>query len=366
MNASLKKMPLNKEVFHKEAEIVELKEVLLAVGVLDDVKYSAAAPFKTSRKKNEDQFKFHLIDGYSWTSNDPTNWGYIADKIREANAKKVEVALGNLPQVFKITSLERTPKENVEEGGDPGSYHMRGWAADIVPTIEGLTNKDLANYIIGSVELSELFPKMLVYRNSNHLHLVHKDSGVSQARLETTKGVDDSSTPYSPSDEEVNTSIRRIDGKAAPAAADPAPATPTAASDASEIDCRPINKKEAELQVANNKAVGEVKKFAVNFKVPTDIWLLHLNKGLEGYPKSRLGLPLAKDRQEIFDRYKGLWTTAQETYREYDEHITFIKTNPEILNKCYYVPSTSMEENKVSQKIRSLIKEEIRKLFDPI
>jgi hypothetical protein len=143
--------------------------------------------------------------------------------------------------------------------------------------------------------------------------------------------------------------------------ADPAAAGPAAVDDG--IDCAKIHTKFTRLKQEFEEANTTLIEFKADKKVPSR-WETIVKWG--GDAKNLLGLKPTDERLKVFNEYKNYWDKAKKASDELADYDNWINRKPKVKNKCFYQRSTSMGENKVSQKIRSLIKEEIRKLFDPI
>ena len=296
---------------------------------------------------------------------------------QKANVKKTMTwILNNLPvkeddwESFGRDNFWRSTKSNTKAGGNNKSNHLQGLAADLTPKgSTGLTNKDLATYLF--VEKPDGLGEVIWYTNSPHLHV--DTSGTPSFRI-GTKSKDGDKTTYevfSPDESEKEESIRKVNayirGKAETTAPAPVPAAPAPAADpvSGRNKCEDVKKEYKGLRRKIEKTGQELIDYKKTHNVPIS-WEIAVRKQKhfeDIKPKSPLGLPLLKSRKEKYVRYKELYLSYIEAEKEQKEYEHSIPD--ELRRECWPKFSSSLRTNEISQKVRSLVKEEIRKLFDP-
>ena len=192
--SSKKNISLPKGTFIGRGEITEaLKTELQKAGILNEDD-DTIEPYEVEVSRNN--FAIVLMETYDWVSTNPNDYRYISLEKRSANEAKVRKAIADIlgtdyTDKYDV-SVSRTYSEALEtEGGASNSWHMHGLAADIsLKAGEGKkkAQAELAARFMKS-DAKKVFPRLLVYTDTNHIHVTHVD-GVEKvsSKLWSKKG----------------------------------------------------------------------------------------------------------------------------------------------------------------------------------
>lgn len=192
--SSKKNISLPKGTFIGQGEITEaLKTELQKAGILNEDD-DTIEPYEVEVSRNN--FAIVLMETYDWVSTNPNDYRYISLEERSANEAKVRKAIAGIlgtdyTDKYDV-SVSRTYSEALEtEGGASNSWHMHGLAADIsLKAGEGKkkAQAELAARFMKS-DAKKVFPRLLVYTDTNHIHVTHVD-GVEKvsSKLWSKKG----------------------------------------------------------------------------------------------------------------------------------------------------------------------------------
>jgi hypothetical protein len=304
---------------------------------------------------------------------------------------------------METSSGWRSPRGNIKAGGVKGSYHEQGLAMDFVPKYESLQDKlsysmAVAAALFNSQSRYPDLREVLLYTDTGHIHIAAVPGVNGKVVFRSTSKEEDAS--FTPLDKilkepghQRNASILFGDDAANPeerAAAEAAEKESAEATQASEelrsrlkAGCDEIwgdyVRKQGLYSVQAARVVKKLgpKKYGEWSRYLEEFYSNENNLGHDApFPKTPLKIKLNINTQQSYftslmkptrdfykadfdmNKHKGdLYTKAKDGDIKYED----------IPPNCKHDPRASVMEGKIiSQKIRSLVKEEIRKLFDPI
>jgi hypothetical protein len=399
----------------KDRDAVLTTDDLIQYGIIKkkDDAWLPVLGFKPEKAAKAKGWTISLKEDYTWATNNKKDYRFknSSGEVQNPNTKlfppeappavalKQEITpeqtanvertkawiLNNLPLKkgdwvkWETDNFWRSESSNVEAHGEDRSVHLQGLAADLVPKPStGLTNRDLAIYLF--VEKPKGLGQVIWYASGNHIH-VAITGGLDFLEGDQTKNSDGdvTSTEYKPwrptegeateSYKKINAYIREKGGTPAAVGTSPAPAPvadpPPSVPPDDRSKCEDVKKKYKGFVKKKGEAAQKLLDYKRDNNVPTSWGIAVRNqKHFEDIkPKSPLGLPLLKSRKEKYDQYKKLYWSFIKVEKERDEYLNNL--SDELRRECWPKFSSSLRTNEISQKVRSLVKEEIRKLFDP-
>ena len=387
-----KNISIPKTKFIKKEQITDAIYAELQNAGIVDKNIDTIEPYEVEVSSDGSSYAIVLMEGYDWVSTSPRDYRYISLKERSDNEAKVRKAIAdilgsNYANKYNVF-VSRTYNQALgTKGGDAGSWHMHGLAADIsLKAGEGRkkAQAELADRFMKS-DAKKVFPRLLVYTDTNHIHVTHVD-GVKNvsSKLWSKKGrVTDQTLAQFLSAQGVTSGLSAAEDEEEPEEKEEAPKY-AETEEAEEklkadkqrqaiidkymekkfqdleirraylINRRKVDRELVNLQVAEDKAKRELESFVVTLPNRLKAKFSADFRNAKEPEAEGTGADTTKRQDRKSELYRNYYTLAKAYSDARKARNDFVDEN-----KALLAPENEIRENKLSD----IIKQEVRKFL---